>query len=148
MRTFPADKLLVEYRNGVTATNLTLPRKYTLTHSDDTGELFLTIGTQFAWDQVNRTLRDEVLGNWHRNGYFEVFVTVDQGEHALATALKRTAIFKRELPLALMAIRYGDRFLFEKYPNLDSTFILVHFLSAYPQLASQDIWGTFDSYKE
>ena len=68
MSKFNSERLSVEYRNGVTATEPIIPRHYTLTHSDLTGELFLTIGTQFAWDKVNPDMRDEVLGEWKTNG--------------------------------------------------------------------------------
>jgi len=43
MSEFNPEKLTVEYRDIVTATKPIIPRRYTLTHSDDTGELFLTI---------------------------------------------------------------------------------------------------------
>ena len=39
----------------------------------------------------------------------------------------RLAIFKRELPLVLEALRFGDRRLFEAHPELDQAPILVHF---------------------
>ena len=43
-------------------------RRYTLTHSDTTGELFLTIAPEFDPGQVSgwytRFMRDEVLGEW------------------------------------------------------------------------------------
>ena len=45
MSTFNPERLTVEYRDGVTATQPIVPRNHTLTHSDLTGELFLTIGT-------------------------------------------------------------------------------------------------------
>ncbi len=57
------DKLSVEFRNGVTSTEPILGRRYTLTHSDITAELFLTIGSAYAYDKINAT-RDEVLGEW------------------------------------------------------------------------------------
>lgn len=57
------DKLHVEFRPGVTMTEPVNGRKYTLTHSDITADLFLTIGLQFAYDKVN-TMRDEVLAEW------------------------------------------------------------------------------------
>ena len=149
MSKFNAEKLSVEYRNGVTATKPIIPRKHTLTHSDITGDLFLTIGTQFAWDKVNLDMRDEVLGEWKTSGnclYYNVFLFIDQGEHDLTAATRRNEIFRRELPLALTAIRYGDRFLFGLCPNLDNALIIVNFMSTHPQFARQEIWGTFNSY--
>ncbi|TSI11070.1 staygreen family protein [Lysinibacillus sp. BW-2-10] len=148
MSKFNPEKLSVQYRNGMTAMQPVIPRRYTLTHSDDTGDLFLTIGNEYAWDKVNPKMRDEVLGEWRINGgyiYFCVYLHIDQGEYDQNTSSKRMEIFKRELPLALTAIRYGDRLLFNKYPNLDNAMIIVNFMSTYPQFNRQEIWGTFGS---
>lgn len=143
MSKFQPEKLSVKYRNGVTATGPIFPRCYTLTHSDATGQLFLTIGTQYAWDKLN-PMRDEVLGTWTPNGaFFCVYVYIDQGEYDEKTVAKRNAIFRRELPLALTAIRYGDRQLFATYPYLDSASIIIHFMSTYPQFARQENGGIF-----
>ncbi|PZX05725.1 staygreen protein [Psychrobacillus insolitus] len=149
MSRFNSEGLSVKYRDGVTATEPIIPRKYTLTHSDFTGELFLTIGTQFAWDKVNLDMRDEVLGEWEKNEnrlYYNVYLFIDQGEHDFTSATRRNEIFRHELPLALTAIRYGDRFLFDQYPTLDCALIIVNFISTHPQFARQESWGTFNSY--
>ena len=37
-------------------------QNHTLTYSDLTGELFLTMGTHFVLDKNNTELRDEVIG--------------------------------------------------------------------------------------
>ena len=116
---FNPEKLSVEYIDGVTAAGPVIPRRYTLTHSDLTGELFLTIGIHYAWEKIN-PLRDEVLGEWRPYGNslnYCVNLYIDQGEYDLNIAEKRNEIFRRELPLALTAIRYGDRFLFHLYPE-------------------------------
>jgi hypothetical protein len=91
-------------------------------------------------------LRDEVLGEWKQYGNFLcfcVYLYVDQGEYDQSVSAKRNEIFRRELSLALTAIRYGDRFLFITYPHLDQAPIIIHFMSAYPQFAKQENWGTF-----
>ncbi|WP_144555455.1 staygreen family protein [Bacillus sp. X1(2014)] len=150
MTTFNPEKLSVEYKDGVTATEPVIPRYYTLTHSDLTGELFLAIGKQYAWDKIN-PLRDEVLGEWKTNGTslnYCVYLYIDQGELNQKVAAKRTEVFKRELPLALSAIRYGDRFLFNAYPILDHASIIVTFMSAYPQFSSQENWGNFRRFSK
>lgn len=59
MQRLNPDKLYVEYRN-VTPTEPVTGRKYTQTHSDITGDLFVTIGLQYAYDKIN-PMRDEVL---------------------------------------------------------------------------------------
>lgn len=149
MSKFNPERLSVEFRDRVTATGPIIPRNHTLTHSDSTGDLFLTIGTQFAWDKVNAELRDEVLGEWKLNGaylYYTVYVLINQQQQNLKTAIRRNEVFRRELPLALTAIRYGDRFLFDLYPSLDHEPIIVNFISTYPQLFKQERLGTFSSF--
>lgn len=143
------DKLTVEYRDGVSATGPVISRSHTLTHSDFTGELFLTIGTQFAWDKINTEMRDEVLGVWKTQGNslnYNVYLYLDKENHDLSAATKRNEVFRRELPLALTTIRYGDRFLFDLYPSLDYALIIVNFMSIYPSLFKQEVWGTFSNY--
>ncbi|MFL0580966.1 staygreen family protein [Solibacillus silvestris] len=149
MNKFNPERLSVEYRDGVTATEPVISRHHTLTHSDDTGELFLTIGTQFAWDKVNNDMRDEVIGEWKTNGhciYYNAYVMVNKEGQDFNTAMRRYEVFRRELPLALTAIRYGDRFLFNVYPALDNGLIIVNFISTYSQLYKQEIFGTYSSF--
>ncbi len=44
----------------------------------------------------------------------------------------RDAIFRSEMPLALEAIRYGDRTLFPANSRLDRAPILIHFQASQP----------------
>ncbi|AXI10991.1 hypothetical protein CUC15_19580 [Oceanobacillus zhaokaii] len=147
MSTFYPEKLSVEFMEGTAATEPVIPRRYTLTHSDLTGELFLNIGIDYAWGEIN-PLRDEVLGEWKQYGtslFFDVYLYVDQGEIPMSSSAKRDEIFRRELPLAINAIKYGDRSLFKTYPCLDQAPIIINFMSTYPQFARQENWGTFQS---
>lgn len=147
MSHFSPEKLFVQF-NGVTAVCPVVPRRYTLTHSDSTGTLYLTIGTNYAWGKINPK-RDEVLGEWKRienDICFYVYLYIDQGEYKQQISEKRFEIFRRELPLALTAIRYGDRHLFNAYPYLDKAPIIICFISVYPQLARRECWGTFRSF--
>jgi hypothetical protein len=111
-------------------------RKYTLTHSDATGELFLSIGNHFNLSAINLKIRDEVLAEWTSvNGQF-IFkgkVYVSGGEFDEHSSKKRSMIFKREAKLALTAIFYGDRKFFSNYPRLLDSSILIHFESIFPQ---------------
>lgn len=148
MSNFDPEKLSVKYMDGISATEPIIPRYYTLTHSDLTGDLFLTIGIQYAWGKIN-PMRDEVLGEWKQSGgslSYCVYLHIDQGQFNQNTSAKRNEIFRRELPLALTAIRYGDRFLFNTYTNLYQAPIIINFISAYPQFARQENWGTFHRY--
>lgn len=142
------DKLFVELRPGVTQTEPIIGRKYTLTHSDLTADLFLTIGLQFAYDKIN-ALRDEVLAEWRiYNGIpiLYVYVYVD-GKFGPINSAVRNAIFRRELPLALEAIRYGDNEFFVAHPELDNASIWIRFDSTNPEYNRFENWGTPEEYK-
>jgi hypothetical protein len=142
------EKLSVEFREGVTETAPIIPRRYTLTHSDITAELFLTIGLYYAFDKVNE-MRDEVMGEWfvvENDLRYFVYLHVD-GEQGEVVSGFRNAIFRRELPLALEAIKYGDRLFFDTHPELNQAPIIVYFMSAYPQYNKAEYWGTFSDYE-
>lgn len=141
------EKLSVAFREGVTATKPIIPRRYTLTHSDITAELFLTIGLVYAYDKIN-PMRDEVLGEWIKIGaeyFFYVYLYVD-GQFGLNNTAIRNLIFRRELPLALEAIRYGDKTFFSVHPKLDNSQIVVYFNSNIPYFNTIENWGTFSDY--
>lgn len=135
------DKLYVEYRDGVTYTEPILGRRYTLTHSDSTADLFLTIGNQYAFDKIN-LLRDEVLAEWRMDisPFLFVCLYID-GQSDPATSAIRNRIFRRELPLALEAMRYGDSSLYVAYPDLDNACICVYFDSMDPEYRRLEQWG-------
>lgn len=148
MSNFNPNKLFVEFRKGVTPTQPVIPRKYTLTHSDVTGDLFLTLGTKYAYDKIN-PMRDEVLGGWveYKNKTtFHVHLHVD-GKLGNGTIFIRDKIFRRELPLALKAIRYGDRKFFMANPKLNYVPIIVHFKSKNPNYNKVENWGSFSQYE-
>ncbi|QOR68106.1 staygreen family protein [Cytobacillus suaedae] len=143
-------KLSVEFKDGVTPLFPTFHRRHTLTHSDETGELFLTIGIQFAYEKINITMRDEVLGEWvnvHGEWMYYIHLYVDGGEFDQNTVKIRNTIFRRELPLALEAIRYGDQTFFHAYPWLDYSPIIVHFLSSSSEYNKVEYWGQFSNYR-
>lgn len=148
MSSLNPEKLSVEFRQGVTPTEPIIPRRYTLTHSDITAELFLNIGLNYAYDKIN-AMRDEVLGEWVKvkNQYFyNVYLYVD-GQFGPAAAAIRNRVFIRELPLALEAIRYGDNEFFSIHPRLNYVPIIVYFMSTNPEFNRIENWGTFSEYK-
>ena len=147
MKKLDPDKLSVEYKPGVTPFSPISPRRYTLTHSDETGELFLTIGPEYDYTNVN-PMRDEVLGEWRYEGKEYIFFgkVYVNGKFGPIQAGIRNRIFIRELPLALEAIRYGDRKFFNANPALKDAHIYIYFESSYPRYDREDYWGTFQEY--
>ena len=129
------------------------PRRYTLTHSDSTGDLFLTVSSEYDRKQVSgwytRFMRDEVLAEWREDEEgpaLHVYCHVSGGL-VFGTAGWRYAIFRHELPLVLEAFRHGDRKLFEANPNLDQAPILVHFCSRRRRYRRLERWGTPADYR-
>ncbi|MBU3161509.1 staygreen family protein [Clostridium frigoris] len=140
--------LHVNFGLGTGETKPIIPRKYTLTHSDVTGELFLTIAAKYDYDKIT-DMRDEVLAEWImvNNEYaLMVNVMVDKEKNPIMSAV-RNSIFIKELPLALSAIRYGDREFFRENPSLDKAPIYVKFNSVYPMFNRLELWGTPKDYK-
>jgi hypothetical protein len=123
-------KVFVQYRDTMTPYGSVIDRKYTITHSDITGELFVFVANWYAEDQITR-MRDEVRVAWEQNKKETVlagFVIVD-GSGEIGNAYIRNRIFYNEMPTALQALRKADRFLFDKNPNLDNTPVFIHFIS-------------------
>jgi hypothetical protein len=145
------DKLHTTFLPGVSAQDPVTPRRYTLTHSDYTGEIFLTIGEEYNLSQLKSTylrfLRDEVLGEWQVDQPFALHIYCHiSGGFVIGTAAMRYSIFKRKLPLALESLRYGDRRLFAAHPYLDSAPILIHFTSTDPRYEKTELFGTPSDY--
>ncbi|MTV49953.1 hypothetical protein GJ688_13315 [Heliobacillus mobilis] len=141
------EKLFVDYRSGVTATSPVIPRRYTLTHSDETGDLFLTIAPEYAYDKIT-ALRDEALAEWRiMDDRFILYVYLYvNGGLDKGTSARRNYIFRRELPLVLQSIRYGDRPFFAMHPELDQAPVIVYFDSTHPEYRRLENWGTPANY--
>lgn len=153
MRRLDPGKLSVTYLTGTTPEHMSIPRRYTLTHSDRTGQLFLSIGYEFNSRQISsiytRLMRDEVLAELCGEGtglVFRVYCHVSGG-FAIGTARWRYGILQSEMQLVLETIRYGDRILFDLHPELDSAEVLVHFKSTNSRFNKVENWGTMREYR-
>lgn len=124
-------------------------RKYTMTHSDETGELFLTVGYCYDESAIDPKFRDEVLAEWiPRMGQYVLSgkVYVSGGEYDEQYAKIRFMIFQRELNLALTSIVYGDRALYQYYPWLLDSPIYIQFESVFPLYNQMLYFGTPRQY--
>ena len=146
------NKLHVTYLDGTTPESLTLPRRYTLTHSDITGQPFLSIGNEYDTKQISklytRLMRDEVLAEFAEEDgmVLKVYCHISGG-FVLGTAKWRYNIFHSELRLVLEAIRYGDKAVFEQNPQLDNAPVLIHFESTDKRFNKVENWGTMVGYR-
>lgn len=153
MRRLRPEKLHTRFANGTTQDGPVTPRRYTLTHSDATGDLFLSIGPDYDSEQISgfytRLMRDEVLAEWDESpgGPVLRLHCHVSGGLALGPAKWRDAIFQRELPLVLEALRYGDRVLFQAQPHLDRAPIQVSFHASRPRYNRVETWGTPSEYQ-
>ena len=146
------EKLQVKFMEDVDSRGPIDRRRYTLTHSDFSGDLFLSVGLEFDLKAISgfytRLMRDEVLAEWLKkdeNYSLHVYCHVSGGI-ILGTAGWRYSIFKRELPLVLRSICNGDKELFNEYPNLKNYTIFVHFKSKNKKFDKVEKWGTPKDY--
>jgi hypothetical protein len=140
-------KLQVTFASGTQRHGPMVPRRYTLTHSDVTGNLYLSIGSDYDREKVSgwqtRLMRDEVLAEWvggEAGAVLHVHCHVSGGI-LFGTAGMRDAIFRRELPLVLEAFRLGDLDLYRSCPELDQAPIMVHFHATQRRYNLVEQWG-------
>jgi hypothetical protein len=146
------EKLHVKYLKGAAADAPITPRFYTLTHSDSTGDLFLSIGSDYDKKQISglytRLMRDEVLAELRKDPEglsLNVYCHVSGG-FVFGRAKWRYRIFCSELSLVLEAIRFGDKAFFEGDPQLDNIPVLVHFKSTDKKYGKIEKWGLLKDY--
>jgi len=141
------------YKDGTSPEKHVLPRRYTLTHSDRTGELLLTISNQYDTGQISgiytRFMRDEILAELKEDGGISKLILYCHisGGFVLGNAKWRYNIFKSELPLVLEAIRYGDRAFFEHNSHLDHVPVLINFQSTKSQFNKVEPLGKIEDYR-
>jgi hypothetical protein len=146
------DKLHVKFMADVNSRGPVDNRCYTLTHSDFSGDLFLSVGLKFDKKSISgfytRLMRDEVLAEWLKDdGGFSLHVYCHvSGGTIIGTAGWRNSIFRRELPLVLKCLCNGDKDLFDEYPKLVDLPIFVHFNSSKRKYNKIEQWGTPKDY--
>jgi hypothetical protein len=147
------ERLHVTFLPGMKADSLEMPRYYTLTHSDATGDLFLSIGSSYHKKQTSglytRLMRDEVKAEFKKDSEgpsFNVYCHVSGG-FVFGRASWRYRIFCSELSLALEAIRFGDRAFFNHDPELDQIPVMVNFKSADRRFNKTEKWASLGDYR-
>lgn len=69
MSVFDPQKLSVMLIPPATFAQPVEERKYTLTHSDITAELFLDIGYVYNYKSINPKMRDEIFAEWKTDSH-------------------------------------------------------------------------------
>ena len=128
-----SSRLLVTFLAGA-ADGPRAPRRYTLTHSDRTGDIFLSVGAEYDARALRalqvRLERDEVLGEWvadEGGPRLELHMAAQGGLPLFGTARMRCAIFRRYRELVLEALRRGDTAFVAAHPELDGSPVLARF---------------------
>jgi hypothetical protein len=126
-----------------------MSRKYTITHSDITAELFVFVAENYAEDQVT-AMHDEVRVAWEqaKNGLVLFGSVIVDDNDVPGNAYIRNMIFYNEMPTALQALRQADRFLFDNDPELDNTQVMIHFISSNPVYNKTYDFGAIGSYSQ
>jgi hypothetical protein len=147
------DKLHVRLAEGLDPVGPVVPRCYTLTHSDRTGDMYLTIGPAHDLKQISgwytRLMRDEVLAEWRDEGdgpELHVHCHVSGGL-ILGSPGWRDAILRHEMPLVLEALRYGDQALYTARPELEQAPIRIHFHARQARYDRVELWGVPADYR-
>lgn len=147
MSNFNSNKVFVQYRDKMMPYDPIKGRKYTITHSDFTAQLFVFVGENYAKDQITK-MRDEVRISWEKEktGHILLGSVIVDGEGVVGNTHIRNNIFYKEMPTALKALRQADRFIFEDEPKLDRTPVFIHFISSNPLYDKIYNFGPIEKY--
>ena len=150
---FDAARLTVTFAGGATKDGPLEPRRYTLTHSDRTGQLFLTIGSDFDRRALRalqvRLMRDEVLGEWRHDDAsvrLELHMTAQGGLPIFGTARMRVGVFRSYKDLVLSALARGDSALLAAHPRLAQAPIVAVFHWRGAREERED-WGSLGAFR-
>ena len=147
-----SNKLHVKFVSGARPDGPLTPRAYTLTHSDTTGELFLTIGDEYNIPQISgwytRIMRDEVLAEWRNDEGLSLHVHCHvSGGLVFGSSGMRDSIFRSHLLMVLEAFRYGDQQLINTNPQLAGASVIIHFHAREKKLNKSEYWGRLNDYQ-
>ena len=134
-------------------------RRYTVTHSEATGDLFLTIGAEYDWDALTtwevRVMADEVVAEWvvaddaaEEAGAPTLVVHCRaQGGWLIASTERRIETLRGYMPMVLEAIHIGDTAYLEAHPELDAALVELKFHFRRRRHDEAESWGTFGRHR-
>jgi len=127
-------RLHVVFAEGTRPDGPLTPRRYTFTHSDRPGKLFLCVGPDYDHRALHslqvRLERDEVLGEWVLGcdgPRLDLHMAAQGGLPLFGTGAMRCRIFRHYRPLVLEALRYGDREFTGAHSQLDEAPVVARF---------------------
>lgn len=143
--------LPIIYESSDTTKHLSLPRKYTSTHNDDTRQVYIGIGHEYNeylldTDEV-KNVESQVIGYWKYNKKslkYEIHLRVIVSTDKNPQSEMRNKIFCKELGYVLQGIAYAEIPLLTRYPKLGNTRIYIHFKSIDPEYNRIEYWHKLD----
>nr|WP_083489307.1 staygreen family protein [Heyndrickxia shackletonii] len=124
-------------------------RKYTLSQSEYTGKLFLSISNQFSKQtndlDVSEILQAEwitLMGEYALNGN----ISMNGSESDRRLTQVRCMIFQKELPELIRMLVIADNQFFNNYPLLLDAPIIIHFNTDIPEFSGTFQLGTPRQY--
>lgn len=127
-------------------------RRYTLTHSDITGEMFLSIGSGYDTGALRslqvRLERDEVLGEWvlcPAGPRLELHMVAQTGLPGFGTAQMRLRIFRRYREMVMDGLRAGDAAFAAAHPELEDAEVVARFHWR-KKRETRESWGRWGDY--
>ncbi|MBN1298507.1 MAG: hypothetical protein JW997_02355 [Actinobacteria bacterium] len=150
---FCPEKLHVFIDDKLKSNKSIFPRRYTLTHSDFTGDLFLYIGTEYDHKRISnlysKLMRDEVLGEWANEGQIMLNLYCHcSGGFVIGPEKWRCSIFKQHMPLVLQAMVYGDRQFIAAKADLKSAPVYVNFHKKGKKPVTTEQYGKIEDYMQ
>jgi hypothetical protein len=146
------EKLCVKFMGEADPEGPANPRRYTLTHSDTTGDLFLSVGSDYARKAISgfytRLMRDDVLAELlesQSGPELHVYCHVSGGL-VVGSARWRYAIFQRHMRQVLQAFRYGDEVFYTANPRFENAVVIIHFHSTKKCYHMIENWGYTSDY--
>jgi len=150
MPIFDAAKLTVKFGDGTLTDGPLTSRCYTLTHSDRTGDLFLTVDAEYDRRALRalqvRLERDEVRGEWvitAEEPRLDLHMMAQGGLPLFGSGAMRCRIFRHYRPMVLAALRHGDRAFAAAHPELDRAPVTArfHWRRGREETESWGTWG-------
>lgn len=144
-----SSKLIIDFKKGISQSGPIVPRNYTVTHSDETGDILVTVAKEYDKTHITAK-RDEVYGRWREHGKdyaLCLYLSVDGNERDRNKIEQRNRSFREALPLVITAIRQGDLGLIKKYNKLDESDVFIKFDSRFEDFYKVENWGKVKNYK-
>jgi len=140
-------KCPITYDSFKIVTHLGHERKYTSIHSDETGEIFISVGCRynkaFLESEEATIVQSQVVGGWvKRKGKYQIHLRVIVSSEKNPQVIIRNKIFCEELGPTLEGIALAEQGLLAKHPSLAKTKIYIHFESIDKAYDRVEEWHT------